>query len=188
MPRYIVVFGRRRMYADHSPRNTAAAMMQVHIRLVFLFGRQMDRSFDILRHRNGRYTITMLTDEELPAGLILRPLGDGGLWNFDIGFNLVSDDYGRRDIWLGGVDENFIRPRARRRLDIAPGSGLHDVVNPQISHGYGQYANVSRIMPFVDCRESCPSITYDKSILNEIGIQLFDFGKYTHWDKQWWAL
>jgi hypothetical protein len=50
-------------------------------------------------------------------------------------------------------------------------------MNPQISHGYGQYANVSRIMLFVDCRESCPSITYDKSILNEIEIQSFDFGK-----------
>jgi hypothetical protein len=50
-------------------------------------------------------------------------------------------------------------------------------MNPQISHGYGQYANVSRIMLFVDCRESCPSITYDKSILNENGIQSFDVGK-----------
>ena len=107
MPGYIVVFGRRRMYADHSPRNTAAAMMQVHIRLVFLFGRQMDRSFDILRHRNGRYTITMLTDEGLPGGLILRPLADGGLWNnVDIGLRLVSDDYGIQDMGLRGVNEN----------------------------------------------------------------------------------
>jgi hypothetical protein len=50
-------------------------------------------------------------------------------------------------------------------------------MNPQFSHGYGQYANVSRIMLFVDCRESCPSITYDKSNLNEIGIQSLDVGK-----------
>ena len=107
MPRYIVVFGRRRMYADHSPQNTVAAMMQVHIRLVFLFGRQMDRSFDVLRHRNGTYTLTMLTDEGLPGGLILRPLADGELWNnFDIGFRLVSDDDGRQDMGLRGVNEN----------------------------------------------------------------------------------
>ena len=107
MPRYIVVFGRRRMYADHSPQNTVAAMMQVHIRLVFLFGRQMDRSFDVLRHRNGTYTLTMLTDEGLPGGLILRPLADGELWNnFDIGFRLVSDDDERQDMGLWGVNEN----------------------------------------------------------------------------------
>ena len=107
MPRYIVVFGRRRMYADHSPQNTVAAMMQVHIRLVFLFGRQMDRSFDVLRHRNGTYTLTMLTDEGLPGGLILRPLVDGELWNnFDIGFRLVSDDYGRQDMVLREVNKN----------------------------------------------------------------------------------
>jgi hypothetical protein len=107
MPRYIVVFGRRRMYADHSPENIGAAILQAHIRLVFVLGRQMDRSFDVLRHRNGRYTLTMLTDEGLPGGLILRPLGDGELWNnFDIGFNLVSDNYGRRDIWFRGGGEN----------------------------------------------------------------------------------
>ncbi len=29
----------------------------------------------------------------------------------------------------------------------------------------------------VDCRESCPSITNDKGIFDEIGIQLFDVGK-----------
>jgi hypothetical protein len=32
-------------------------------------------------------------------------------------------------------------------------------------------------MLFVDCRESCPSITNDKVILNEIGNQSFDIGK-----------
>jgi len=95
------------MYADHSPQNTVAAMMQAHIRLVFLFGRQIDRSFDVLRHRNGTYTLTMLTDEGLPGGLILRPLADGELWNnFDIGFRLVSDDDERQDMGLWGVNEN----------------------------------------------------------------------------------
>ncbi len=64
---------------------------------------QMDRSFDLLRHQNGTYTLTMLTDEGLPGGLILRPLVGGELWyNFDIGFNLVSDDYGRQDMGFGG--------------------------------------------------------------------------------------
>jgi hypothetical protein len=107
MPRYIVVFGRHRMYADHCVQNTLAAMIQEHIRLVFHFGRQMDRSFDLLRHRNRTYTLTMLTDEGLPGGLILRPLAGGELWyNFNIGFNLVSDDYGRQDMGLGGVNEN----------------------------------------------------------------------------------
>jgi hypothetical protein len=75
MPRYIVVFGRRRMYADHSPENIGATILQAHIRLVFVLGRQMDRSFDVLRHRNGTYKLTMLTDEGLPGGLILRPFG-----------------------------------------------------------------------------------------------------------------
>ena len=77
MPRYIVVFGHRRMYADHSVQNTVAAMMQAHIRLVFHFGRQMERSFDLVEHRNETYTLTMLTDEGLPGGLILRPLAGG---------------------------------------------------------------------------------------------------------------
>jgi hypothetical protein len=95
MPRYIVVFGHRRMYADHSPENIGTAILQAHIRLMFVLGRQMDRCFDVLRQRNGRYTLTMLIDEGLHGGLILRPLGDGELLNnFDIGFNLVSDDYG----------------------------------------------------------------------------------------------
>jgi hypothetical protein len=88
------------MYADHSPEIIATAILQAHIRLMFVLGRQMDRCFNVLRQRNGRYTLTMLTDEGLPGGLILRPLGDGELLNnFDIGFNLVSDDYGN--------DENY---------------------------------------------------------------------------------
>jgi hypothetical protein len=103
MPRYIVVFGRRRMYADNCVQNTVAAMMQVHIRLVFHFSRQMDRSFDLVEHRNGTYTLTMLTNEGLPGELILRPLAGRELWyNFNIGFNLVSDDYRRQDMGLGG--------------------------------------------------------------------------------------
>ena len=65
------------LYADHCVQNTVAAMMHAQIRLVFHFGRQMDRSFDLVEHRNGTYTLSMLTDGGLPGGLILRPLAGG---------------------------------------------------------------------------------------------------------------
>jgi hypothetical protein len=82
---------------------------------VFLYGRQMERSFNVQRLANGTCILTVLTDVGLPGGLILRPLANRVLRNnYDIGFRLVSDDYGTQDMALRiasqdnerGVNEN----------------------------------------------------------------------------------
>ena len=113
MPRYICVYGYRRLYAHHSVQNTVDAMIQVHIRLEFCFGRQMESCFDVQRLVNGTCILTMVTVEGLPGGLILRPLVDGELRNnYDVGFRLVSDDYGRQDMGLRGVNENNVNDGA----------------------------------------------------------------------------
>jgi len=111
----IRVYGYHQFYANHSVESTIGAMLQVHVRLVFLYGRQMERSFNVQRLANGTCILTVLTDVGLPGGLILRPLANRVLRNnYDIGFRLVSDDYGTQDMALRiasqdnerGVNEN----------------------------------------------------------------------------------
>lgn len=62
MPRYICVYGYHRIYAYHSVERTIGAMLQVHVRVVFLYGRQMERSFDVQRLANGTSILMVLTN------------------------------------------------------------------------------------------------------------------------------
>ena len=79
---------------NHNVESTVGAMLEVHVQLVFLYGRQMERSSHVQRLANGTCILTVVTDVGLPGGLILRPLANRVFRNnYDIGFRLVTRHY-----------------------------------------------------------------------------------------------